>query len=101
MAVLPDPDSPTIPSDSPCRRSKETCSTAYTTPVGKKKRLVRFSTESSMGLEPAASAGRSPLPADTVTGPLSGTCIAQCLITLVKKSQLMLKSSLTLLTFLR
>ena len=49
----------------------------------------------------AASAGRSPRTSDTVTGPLSGTCIAQCLITLVKKSQLILKSSLTLVTFLR
>jgi hypothetical protein len=48
---FPEPDSPTIPSVSPARSTKETPSTARTTPRCVSKRTDRSSTSSTMSLE--------------------------------------------------
>src|SRR5690348_16509905 len=47
VTLLPEPDSPTIPSTSPCARLKETPSTALTTPSSVRNWTLRSLTSSS------------------------------------------------------
>ena len=104
VAVFPHPDSPTIPSDRPACSSKETRSTAWTTPVGRKNPLVRSRTERTTGTGSSVKADdRSRRSVDAATGRQShlATSSRYDEVTFVRNNQLTEKSILTLRTFRR